>query len=369
MKKILVTGPKDPPGGVERVCLEYIRRMQTDAALRFDILITGEGFSLAPDFEACGCRILYLPPRRQDPAAYRKGLAGIIKDGGYDAVWANVSGLTNVDVLREAKKHGVKTRIVHSHVAALSWSGALMRVLVPLLHGKNKRKIDRLATDFWACSETAGRFMFPARVQDRLVVRRNAVDTAAFSPDEETRAGTRAALGLTDAFTVGHVARLCREKNQPFLLEVFAAVREQDPSARLLLVGDGEARQALEAQIEALSLSDAVIMTGARTDVAALLNAMDVFVFPSFKEGLGLSVIEAEAVGLPCVVSDGVPRDVNLTGNVSFLSLADSPARWAAEILEKKNARMTGTADALKRAGYDLDAAAAELRTFFEDLP
>ena len=96
---------------------------------------------------------------------------------------------------------------------------------------------------------------------------------------------------------------------------------------------------------------------------------MDVFVFPSFKEGLGLSVIEAEAVGLPCVGSDGVPRDVDLTGSVSFLSLADSPARWATEILEKKNARMTGTADALKRAGYDLDAAAAELRTFFEDLP
>ena len=369
MKKILVTGPKDPPGGVERVCLEYIRRMQAGNDLQFDILIMGEGFSLAPDFRKLGCRVLYLPPRRQDPAAFRRGLARVITEGAYYAVWANVSGLTNVDVLREAKKQGVKTRIVHSHVASLSWSGALMRVLVPLLHAKNKRRIDRLATDFWACSETAGRFMFPARVHGRVVVRRNAVDTAAFSPDAEKRARTRAALGLSDAFTVGHVARLCREKNQPFLLETFAAVRGKDPTARLLLVGDGEARQALEAQIEALRLSDAVIMTGARTDVADLLNAMDVFVFPSFKEGLGLSVIEAEAVGLPCVVSDGVPKDVDLTGNVTFMSLADAPAQWAAEILKKKNTQTTRPAEALRRAGYDLDAAAAELRTFFEDLP
>ena len=262
-----------------------------------------------------------------------------------------------------AKKHGLKT-IIHSH--STSNGSGLSSVVKRIMQSSLKRKADYL----FACSEESGRWLFgnKALTKSNYKMIPNAVDTKKFAFNTDTRAQMRKTLGIEDDTVVyGHVGRLHPAKNHPFLLDVFKDVLSKKQNALLLLVGDGELRAEIEAKIKALGIQDSVMMLGSRADVAELLQAMDVFVFPSRWEGLPVTVVEAQASGLPCFISDTITRDVNTSKLVKYLPISKGTATWVEELTACEFKREDVISD-IKAAGFDIEETAKNLSEFYMEL-
>ena len=362
-KRILVYGPKDPVGGVEKIVYEYVKHITNNHSdVSFDFIEYGENFSLEPQLNELGCRVIYLPSRKTDMAEYKKAIETVFAQTDYVAVWGNYSGLTNIDLLTLAKKYNVPVRIAHSHGSRLYWGNAIMKYVVHILHYYNKLKLTNYATDFWACSDIAGKFMFPKSVWKKIEIINNAVDTKVFYPDDSIREKIRTEFNIgKDTLVVGHVARMCEIKNQSFLLEIIAQMKNINKDCKLLFVGDGELRQQVENKIKELGIENDVILTGERNDVADLLRAMDVFVLTSFSEGLGLCAIEAQACGLPCVLSNAVPKLADITGCVAFVGLNESSETWAKVILQQVNKKIKNPIEHVINNNFEINSQSEQL--------
>ena len=153
---------------------------------------------------------------------------------------------------------------------------------------------------------------------------------------------------------VGHIGRFSKQKNHKFLIEVFAQIKKSRPDAKLLLVGKGDLQDAVFAQVKAYGLTEDVIFAGTRSDIPAVLSAMDVFVFPSFHEGMPNAVIEAQATALPCVIADTITHTADITGLITYLPLGDG-AVWADKTLEAVSVERKDTKQAFVDNKYDIE--------------
>ena len=215
-----------------------------------------------------------------------------------------------------------------------------------------------------ACSREAGEWLFgkEACERDNYIFLPNAVDTRRFRLPESVREKYRAELGLTDKLVIGHVGRFQPAKNHSFLLDIFSLVHERRPDSALLLVGDGDLRAECEEKAAALGLSDSVIFTGNRSDVPELLQAMDVFAFPSVWEGLPVTLIEAQAAGLPCYVSSNVSGDADVSPLIEHLPIGDA-AIWADKLLNAPPRR--DVTEYIVRAGFDARTSAEKMTELY----
>jgi glycosyltransferase involved in cell wall biosynthesis len=256
--------------------------------------------------------------------------------------------------LKAAKKHGVPVRIGHAHNSSQPRDA---KYLLKLFY---KRLIAGQATQLFACSDEAGRWMF-GNADFRVL--NNAIDAGKYAFDAAIRSEVRHELGLpADALVVGHVGRFDPQKNHRFLVEIF---EKMSKDARLLLVGDGVLRPDVEQQAEALGIRDRILFTGVRTDVDRLLQAMDVFLMPSLFEGLPVSIVEAQAAGLPCLISDKVPIECKKTELVTQLPLAASSAEWAGAVLSAAETSRRNTLEQIRGAGFDIRANAEWLQNYY----
>lgn len=368
MDRVLVYGLKDPVGGVEQVAMEYVRHITAAFDISFDFVCFAEDFSLQSEIEGLGCRVIYMPSRKKDFFGYKRAMESVFRQNRYIAVWGNYSGLTNIDLLVLAKKYGVPVRIAHSHVARLYWDSRIMKYVVHILHRYNKFRLKGYANRFWACSRMAGEFMFPPSVHGQISVVKNAVDLKRFYPDAAAGEQMRCQLGIDKkSLVVGHVARMCEAKNQMFLLQIMSDILKKVPDAKLLFVGDGEKRAEIEAETDRLGIRESVIFTGERQDVPQLLRAMNVFVLPSFSEGLALCAVEAQACGLAAVVSDRVPDEVNVTGMVTFISLENSAEYWADIIIKHACMEPNETHQKIIDSGYEILSETKKIYRAFKD--
>lgn len=263
-----------------------------------------------------------------------------------------------------AKKHGVFT-IIHSH--STSNGAGLASIVKSILQFPLRYQADY----FMACSETAGKWLFGNKVceGDRFKVIPNSIDTSLYSFNPKERERVREELNLSDSYVIGHVGRLTKPKNHTFLLKVFEEYAKKYNKAKLLLVGDGDLREEIERQIADLNLCDKVILVGNRKDTYRYYQAMDVFVFPSLWEGLGIVAIEAQTAGLSCVVSDTVPKEIDMEcGLVSFLPLDIAETEWVKEIelCREKNSARSGREEFVKAKGYDVLRNGMALTGFYE---
>ena len=256
-----------------------------------------------------------------------------------------------------AKAHGVKT-IIHSHNSnnGTGVSAVAKQVLqLPLRHQ---------ADVLMACSTEAGEWLFGKRAcrSDRFIFLPNGVDTRRFAPAPAARERVRRELGVGDAWVIGNIGRFYVQKNHTFLLDIFQRVHERDPEAILLLVGVGPLQQEMAQKAVALGVADKVLMTGNRDDIPALLGAMDVFALPSLYEGLPVTLIEAQASGIPCVITDNITTDLDVSPLLRRLPLGD-PAPWADAVLERRE--RFDARPALIRAGFDIRASAEKLSALY----
>ena len=344
-------------GGLETMIMNYYRHMDR-SKVQFDFLTHREFRADYDDeIEALGGKIYRLPHLVPWDKGYRMALDSFfLSHPEYRIVHVHQDCLSSV-ILKAAKKHGVPVRIAHSHSSSQDKN---LKYLVKLFY---RRQIAGNATELLACGKDAGDWMFCGAPYQIL---NNAIDTNQYVYNPERRQIVRQELGIPpESFVVGHVGRFNAVKNHTFLLDVFLKLKEQQQNALLLLVGDGDLRGALEKKASDLGLADCVIFTGIRSDVPNLLQAMDCFVFPSLYEGLPVTLIEAQAAGLSCIVSDSVPAECAKTCLVDRVSLHEDPAVWAKHISESANSDRLNTQEEIIRAGYDITSNAQWLQNYY----
>lgn len=345
-------------GGLETMLMNYYRHVDRES-VQFDFLThRADQAAYDDEIKALGGRIYHLPRLIPWSRSYGKALNRFFaQHPEYQIVHVHQDCLSSV-ILQEAKKCGVPVRIAHSHNADQDKN---LKYPIKLFY---MRSIPRYATDLMACSQKAGEWMFRGAP---FTVLHNAIDAAAYSFDVSKREDVRRRLKIPEeALVLGHVGRFMPQKNHEFLLDIFSAAARKEANARLLLIGDGDLRAKIEAKAQQLGLSDRVIFTGVRADVPDLLQAMDLFVLPSLYEGLGIAAVEAQASGLPCVISDRVPNECMVTrGLVTEMCLSDTPEQWAEHILSRRNAERTDRYEEVSASGYDIVDSAKRLEQFY----
>lgn len=344
-------------GGLESMLMNYYRRIDR-TKVQFDFL-THRFFQAAYDTEILkmGGNIYHLPKLNPVDPRYKSSLNHFFTNHPeYKIVHSHLDCMAGVP-LKYAAKHQVPIRIAHAHNAEQTHD---LRYPVKMLY---KKRIPIYATDLLACGKAAGEWMFGTHTFSIL---NNAIDAAAytFHPDERTK--MRRKLGLDESvLLVGHVGRFRKQKNHAFLLQIFQALLKKNENAKLLLVGDGEQEEQMKQLANKLGIQDEVIFAGSRGDVSSLLQAMDVFCLPSLYEGLPLSVIEAQAAGLPCLVSDAVSDECKITDLVRQLSLHDSAEQWADELLSCEKEERKNTFSEICSAGFDVGKNAETLQKYY----
>ena len=327
-------------GGIETWLMHVLRHIDRDR-FHMDFLVhTDTPAAYDEEVRALGSRIIPCRPtglrRPWSYATYSRRLTSILNEyGPYDVVHGHMQELSGY-FLRAGERSGVNVRIAHSHNGvppAQRQPGILRRV-----YGKwMGRQIDRYATHGLACSDVAARSMYGESWQSdsRWRILHYGIDPTPFAQRVVAKR-MRSELGIPDGARVaGHVGRFVEQKNHAFLVEVIAASVELAPNICFLLVGEGPLRPQIEQVIRDRNLARNVVFTGARSDVPHLmLSAMDIFVFPSLWEGLGIVVLEAQAAGLPALVSEYVPQECAvIPGQVEHLQLGDGPKSWAQSIV------------------------------------
>jgi glycosyltransferase involved in cell wall biosynthesis len=360
VRVLFVSGGTLDYGGISSWMLSYASEFNRDL-VAVDFLVHGmESGAREQDALKLGAKVWHVPYRGQDPIGNRKGMRQAIASG-YDILHAHMDGM-NAYPLEIAKQNGVPIRFSHSHNTDFLTQNPIRRAI----HEAARRRIPASATHLFACSDSAGRFLYGDARFDagQVTLVKNAIDAAKFQFDVTARERLRDELGIQDQFLVGHIGRFdLRQKNQLFLLESFAKVKQKRPDLMLALVGDGSDRAQIESKVIELNLTNNVILLGYREDVNALYSAFDCFALPSLFEGLGIVLIEAQASGLECLASEAVPRETQL-GNCRYLPLEIDTWADALVLAGKKNDR-DFPAQEIAAQGYDIHAAAQALQQFY----
>lgn len=275
-------------------------------------------------------------PGLMHPKAQYAAMKKILRAGHYDAAYFNISEPMNCIGAKSAHKLGVPRVIIHSHNTAQGETNPTKAKLKSMLNRMARPRLKTYGTGFYACSQAAGKWLFPQSVLDSkdYHVLYNPIPVEEFAFDPSIRGETREALGLGDACVVGHVGNFVPAKNSIFLLEILSALRKTIPNAVLLSVGDGPERQQVTERAKEMGLEDAAVFLGIRDDVPRLLQAMDFFVLPSLFEGLPVSAIEAQMAGLRSFLSDRITTEVKLSDACSFLPIQEGGQRWAEAMAE-----------------------------------
>lgn len=340
--------------GVMSVILNYAKAMPPD--ITFDVAYFAEKPNTRQaEIEALGGKVYRLdPPRPQDLLSNKMQRFFAEHAGRWQALHIHCPHFA-VFIAPAAKRAGIHKIAVHCHTTTYSLAG----------NGRRNRLLSLYAKYFvpmrFACSTAAGKIWYGNRT---FQVLKNAIDCSAYAFSSEIRQAVRRQAQAADAFVVGHIGQATvKQKNHPFLLSVFAEIAAQRPDAQLWLIG-AQSTPELEALAGQLGITDRVRFLGQRRDVPELLQGCDTFIFPSTSEGLPVSVIEAQAAGLPVLLSDAVTREVACTPLVQTLSLQQSPEEWAEATLRPHLPRQSPTAE-LIADGWEIQAAAEQLAQFY----
>lgn len=347
-------------GGLETMLMNYYRHIDRNK-VQFDFLVHRD-FEADYDQEILDLGGSIYPVSRLVPwsRAYRAELKKFFHEHPeYQIVHVHQDCLSSV-ALQCAEECGVPMRIAHSHNSNQDKN---LKYLIKLYYMK---KIPDYATDLFACSKSAGKWMFGESTFQLL---NNAIDINRYMYSQNVDMAVREEFGLDKGTVIGHVGRFVPQKNQEFLIDIFYECTKLDPNIKLMLVGDGEGKDRIERKVFDMNLQSKVVFTGVRSDVNRLMQAMNVFVFPSLYEGLPVTMIEAQASGLPCIISDHVSDECIVTrGLVSSMPLEESPARWAECILQQSGRRHENHRKEIQEAGYDISTAANKLEKFYLEI-
>ena len=338
-------------GGVESVVMNYYRHIDR-TKIQFDFICDSDSTNIPYDeIDHLGGRVILVPPY-QKLFQYLKELKKIFKENNYKIVHSHINTLS-VFPLYAAKKAGVKVRIAHSH-STTNKKEKKKNLMKQVLRPFSKL----YATDYFRCSELAGRWLFGNKEYDKgnVFLLNNAIDIEKFQYNEKVRKEKRKELNIKDnTLVIGHIGRFVAQKNHTFLIDIFHEVHKKNKNSILLLVGQGPLMNEIKEKVDDLKLTKYVKFLGQRNDVSELYQVFDVFVLPSLYEGLGMVLIEAQTSGLPCITSNEVPECVNVTNLVQFLDLSLLPKTWGDKIDICSNQReQKNLYQCIQKSGFDI---------------
>ena len=356
-------------GGVETLLMALYRSVDR-AVVQFDFLCHNETpGKYDAEITALGGHIYRVPGIGMSSVlSYQRALRAFFESPAgaqYRIVHSHLNKL-NGFVLHAASRAGVPYRIAHAHEGVSNY-GLLRNVLRTYASFLNGRH----ATHGLACSIEAAQHGHMGTLRATTQILNNGIDTRHFTFCEDDRERARTSLHLKDSFVIGHVGRFEAQKNHEFLVDVFARFVRLNPHAQMILVGVGSREGAVRRLIAERGLSGSVQLLGARTDVKELMAAMDVFLFPSRWEGLGIAAIEAQSMGLWTMASEAVPRDAKLTDRISFVGLGD-PDAWVQRLVGLSSScvdtNRAAYAQQVAGQGYEISRVADQLQTLYQSL-
>lgn len=349
-------------GGAESRIMDLYRHFNRER-IQFDFLIhTSEKGHFDDEIEKLGGRIYRLPAYRfVNHLVYKWECKKFFaKHNNYVAVHGHMTSTASI-YLPIAKRAGIPLTIAHARSAGVD--KGLKGMLTKCLRHSLYKKADCLL----ACSDLAAIAVFGKKQYEKgeVSILPNAIDTMIFKRNDVIRNEIRSKYGLQNKFVIGHVGRFHYAKNHEFLLTIFKDIAYKNRDARLLLVGDGPLREQIEQKADNLGIMDKVIFTGNQTPVSPFYQAMDVFIFPSRFEGMPGTVVEAQAAGLPCLISDTITKEVKATDLISFYSIHTSSTIWADATLQLSKTNRIDTTEVLKKSGFDVNGQVTKYEQFY----
>lgn len=364
MERIAVIMGKMHSGGKKNLVMEYYRNIDR-SKVQFDFICDSDSNSI-PEEEIInmGGRVYIVAPY-QNIVKNLKGIRKILKENKYRIIHG-YNGTMNVFAMFTAWTVGVPIRINES---------------ISMGHRSDKKTILKnmlkpfsrcFATHYMANGEECGRWQFGKRLYNKGKVKvfKTVINTEVNEFKPEVREATRHEYGLEEKFVVGHIGRLTEQKNTLFLIDIFAEICKKNADAILLLIGDGNLKEAMLEKIEKLGIEKSVMYLGRREDIQQFYNAMDCFLLPSLYEGLPVVGVEAQCCGLPVFFSEEIPRESSACADLGyFIGLDKSAQEWADVILEKiKGIQRRNCREEVKKAGFDSVEEAKKLVEHYKKL-
>lgn len=344
-------------GGVEAVIMNYYRHIDR-SKIQFDFICDSDSTDIPyEEIEKLGGKVILCPPY-QKLFKYQKELKRIFKENNYKIIHSNINALS-VFPLRVAKKAKVPIRIAHSHSTSnkKEWKKTILKnVLRPFSK--------KYATDYFACTEHAGRWLFGNKIFDKgkVVVINNGIDVESYTFNKKVREEKRNELNLRDTdLVIGHVGRFMKQKNHGFIIDVFNELHKENSNYKLMLIGQGPLQDEMKQKVKELNLERSVMFLGQKKDANKYYQAMDLFLFPSLYEGLGMVMIEAQCSGLPCIASTEVPEIAKVSDKTYFIGLNQPISYWTNTIKESINTDREVDLELVRKAGYDIKTEAKKL--------
>ena len=361
MEKILIiiTTEFVSYGGLTTVMMNYYRNLDRN---QFQVDFASTNYKLEKkirnELDERGSKYYFLGNRKKNPFLYMRKLRDVIKDNNYDAVHVNSNSATATIELLIAKKCKVKKRIVHNHTSKCNHL-FLHKMMYPLFK--------RLYTDAIACSSKAGEWIYK---DGKYEILKNGIEVERFRYNECNRNIIRKKYNIDDeCLLLGHVGKIYEPKNHMFLVKVFSEYHKKNSNSKLLLVGDGGLRKQVENLVSLLDVKESVIFAGMQSEVNKYLSAFDIFLFPSIWEGMPLSLIEAQASGLPCIVSDAIDVNVKVTESLIMLPINNIDA-WVEEInntiIPQRISHSSRNIRDIQYAGYDTMQGVKQLERIYK---
>ena len=353
----MVYGMTDNPGGIEMYLMNQLRTADREKIV-FDFVTDFPTIAYADEIKSYGSEIYYIPAKSKSLPGHLRQMYRILRSHPeYKKVCFNIldAGAAITEVVPWLLRRKV---ITHSH------NGNTDKIR---LHKLCRPFLNLFTDKRYACSGVAAGFMFGKRHAEIIP---NMIDAGKYSFSEDKRAAKRKELGIENKFVICHVGRLSPQKNPFGLIDIFAEVLKAAENSVLLSVGSGEIADEVHNYAKEKGVYGNILFLGRRNDIDCLLSAADVFLLPSFYEGLPIVAIEAQASGLPCVLSDCISPETAITGNVKFLSLEEPVSDWVDVITGYKDFRRADMRSEVAKAGYDIShpsSAEKNLRSYFEE--
>lgn len=341
-------------GGAELVALNFYKYIDR-TRFSFDYLVYGEEIGkLEDEVYRLGGRVIRISSPKNGYLKFIKNVRKIMQSyGPYDIVHSHPlfnSGF----IVKAGYMEKIPIRIAHAHSSRYNEKSSLLKKVYMEFMRYNMRKF---STHLFACSKDAGNYLFGEKwFKEKGYIIKNGIDVEKYVYNESIRNKVRRELQLNGEFLVGNVGRLCDAKNQNFILDIFKKIKENHLDSKLVFVGDGPLKEQLKKRAQKLNIENDVLFLGIRNDVNQLLQGMDVFVFPSKYEGFGIAVVEAQAAGLQCIISNSIPEEVEITNLVDRVSLSANASTWAEKILKYRNGyKRRNMQKELVLKGYDIN--------------
>jgi len=359
MINVLFVGVSDKLGGIETFVINTYRKINKEI-IQIDFIKYTKNICFEDEFIQNGSKIYYIPPRKKILKHYLYLFYFFYKNRNYHIVHYHINTASCISAIIFAKIFKIKV-VVHSH----NTLNPSLKTITGLLHYFNKLVLYYLPVTKLACSISAGNQTFKNKYFEFVI---NGIELSKFYFNKDKRKFIRDQLKLENNFVIGHIGNFKTEKNHEFLIDIFNLYNKENPSSKLILVGDGFLKSFIQKKVITLGLNDSVLFLGVRKDIQDLLNGFDLFILPSTAEGLPFVLVEAQASGLQCLVSNNVPKDVFITNQVHSLSLNDSLHHWTKKIYELSKYERIDNSSNLALKKFDISNTVFYLENLYNKL-